>query len=197
MDALLRTIESELPRGALKDKLSKRIIAAERHLERLNNLVEELLDVARLRTGRMRLTLERFDLRALVLEVANRHRDSMDLAKRELAVEVPDSMVGSWDRLRLDQVLTDLVSNAIKYGAAGESASPRAPRTGRSWSRYRIRALASPSRRRKKSSSRSSAERHPRITAAWAWASTLPGRLDAHGGTIAVDSEPGRDPRSY
>ena len=81
--------------------------------------VEELLDVARLRTGRMRLQVEKFDLKQLLLEVASRHRESLELSKRELVLEAPESLVGRWDRLRIDQVLTNLVSNAVKYGGSG------------------------------------------------------------------------------
>jgi signal transduction histidine kinase len=116
MQSLARLVESELGDTGLAEKLLKRLRTSERHLRRLNDLVEELLDVARLRTGRMRLQLEQVDLRALIAEVVGRQRDALEIAKRQVAVTAPEQMMGKWDPLRLDQVLTNLLSNAVKYG---------------------------------------------------------------------------------
>jgi PAS domain S-box-containing protein len=118
MQSLARLVESELGDAAVAEKLLKRLRTSERHLRRLDDLVEELLDVARLRTGRMRLQLESVDLRGLIAEVVGRQRDALDLAKRAVVTKVAEQMTGQWDRLRLDQVLTNLLSNAIKYGDA-------------------------------------------------------------------------------
>jgi signal transduction histidine kinase len=79
---------------------------------RLQTLVDQLLDVSRIRSGRLTLEPERTDLVELAREVVARHADTGSA----LSVEAPEELVGLWDRSRLDQVVTNLVSNAIKYG---------------------------------------------------------------------------------
>jgi signal transduction histidine kinase len=84
-----------------------------RQTDRLGGLVGNLLDVSRLAAGKLDLTPEKFDLVELVRDVAERLRDQAS-APFELRLDGP--VVGTWDRLRVDQVITNLVSNALKYG---------------------------------------------------------------------------------
>jgi PAS domain S-box-containing protein len=88
-----------------------------RQIDRMAKLVEDLLDISRLQAGRLSLELEPFDLSQLVLET----RDRMAVLSQthELKVEVPEHLEGVWDRGRLDQVLTNLLSNAIRYSPEG------------------------------------------------------------------------------
>jgi signal transduction histidine kinase len=79
-------------------------------------LVEELLDVSRLASGRLRVEPTEFDLSDLVREVASRLKPFLDAAGCALSVEARAPAVGSWDRLRVEQVIANLVSNALKYG---------------------------------------------------------------------------------
>ena len=88
-----------------------------RQADRLARLTESLLDVSRVRGGRLELNLEPVDLSALVHEVAARFHEEARRAGCHLEVQIPDALQGQWDRLRLDQVLTNLISNALKYGA--------------------------------------------------------------------------------
>ncbi len=83
--------------------------------DRMARLVEELLDVSRLAAGRLTLERTRFDLAELVHEVANRMRDGFDRASMPLSVTA-ESITGEWDRGRIDQIITNLMSNALKYG---------------------------------------------------------------------------------
>ncbi|MBZ4332385.1 PAS domain S-box protein [Corallococcus interemptor] len=88
-----------------------------RQIDRMAKLVEDLLDISRLQAGRLSLELEPFDLSQLVLET----RDRMAVLSQthELKVEAPEHLEGTWDRGRLDQVLTNLLSNAIRYSPEG------------------------------------------------------------------------------
>ncbi|NNC16329.1 PAS domain S-box protein [Corallococcus exiguus] len=88
-----------------------------RQIDRMAKLVEDLLDISRLQAGRLSLELEPFDLSQLVLET----RDRMAVLSQthELMVELPERLEGTWDRGRLDQVLTNLLSNAIRYSPEG------------------------------------------------------------------------------
>jgi signal transduction histidine kinase len=89
----------------------------DREERRLARLIDELLDLARLRTGQFRLDLQPVDLCDIVREVASRL--TMEAGRRGSKLEVEmsgSSLVGQWDRSRLDQVVTNLVANAIKFG---------------------------------------------------------------------------------
>jgi signal transduction histidine kinase len=84
---------------------------------RLTLLINSLLDVSSITAGRLVLEREDVDLAQLVREVIEREEDALAEARCEVRLEAPAPAVGRWDRLRLDQVVTNLVSNAMKFGA--------------------------------------------------------------------------------
>jgi len=88
-----------------------------RQVERLGRLIQELLDVSRISAGKLELERESMDLRELAAEVLSRFESELDRSGSTLTLEPSEPIVGRWDRFRLEQVLTNLVSNAIKYGA--------------------------------------------------------------------------------
>jgi PAS domain S-box-containing protein len=102
-------------RDELDGKLARKVERAVRSGQRLSDLVETLLDVSRISSGRFSLHLERFDLADAIREVAARFEEQAAQACSELTVQVEPNLVGSWDRLRIEQVVTNLVSNALKY----------------------------------------------------------------------------------
>jgi signal transduction histidine kinase len=103
---------------SLGEKGMDRIVRAEKQVHRLAALVDQLLDFSRLSLGRMTIEPSEVDLAALVEEVAGRFRD-MGLARTGKPVDFRGvhRLIGRWDRDRLDQVITNLLSNALKYGA--------------------------------------------------------------------------------
>ena len=103
--------------GPLSPALQTRLRNIDRTAGRLNALVGELLDVTRIHAGRLRLEREEVDLGCLVRDVADRFRQNAPPTAGALLVEAPEPVVGRWDRTRLEQVVTHLLSNAIKYGA--------------------------------------------------------------------------------
>jgi signal transduction histidine kinase len=85
---------------------------------RLRDLVSDLLDAQRLQQARAVMELRPADLRAVVEEVRQRYEEH----ETELSVRVPDRpVVVEIDRPRLEQVIENLVDNALKYGAAGDA----------------------------------------------------------------------------
>lgn len=88
-----------------------------RQVERLSKLVDNLLDVSRVAAGRLQLEMEELDLASVVREVLERFATQAHQVQSRLNVEVPESLRGFWDRLRLEQVVTNLLGNALKYGA--------------------------------------------------------------------------------
>ena len=87
-----------------------------RTLQRLLKMADELLDVSRIRAGRLRLELEPVELCSLVREVSLRTAAERHAAPDHLVIEATGTIVGSWDPLRLELLVTNLVSNACKYG---------------------------------------------------------------------------------
>ncbi len=98
----------------LPPRVSIRLNKAVTQAERLAGLIDSLLDVSRIQSGRLQLEVSEVDIVQEVREVMERFRDQP--GARALKLVAPGPVVGQWDRLRLDQVVTNLVSNAVKYG---------------------------------------------------------------------------------
>jgi PAS domain S-box-containing protein len=111
----LGTIRSQVAPGG--NGLGAKIDRAMRVGNRLAQLVETLLDVSRLATGKLTLNVERFDILDAAREIVERLRESAASAGCDLALQVGNPIEGRWDRLRIEQVLTNLISNAIKYAS--------------------------------------------------------------------------------
>ncbi len=103
--------------GTMDEKLASKVRRATRSSERLAELIETLMDVSRIATGRFELNPQRFDLAEAVSEVVERLCDAASKASCELSAKTEGPMPGTWDRLRIEQVLTNLLSNAMKYAA--------------------------------------------------------------------------------
>jgi len=92
--------------------------AVRRQVSRLERMVGDLLDTASVEAGNVCLHVASTDLRALVLEVAEHYRRTT--TKHVIDVDVPDSEVRlECDAMRIEQVVSNLVSNAIKYSPDG------------------------------------------------------------------------------
>jgi signal transduction histidine kinase len=89
----------------------------ERQLNRLIRLVEDMLDVSRISTGRITYSAEEFDLCELAKDVTSRYASQFEAAGVTVRVEAPGPVIGKWDRYRLEQVIVNLLTNALKYGA--------------------------------------------------------------------------------
>jgi predicted ATPase/signal transduction histidine kinase len=88
-----------------------------RQSRRLGTLVRELLSVAELQAGRLRVERSTVDLSRVVREIVEELGPELARARCGLTVEAPAPVEGLWDRTRLDQVVSNLLSNAMKYGA--------------------------------------------------------------------------------
>lgn len=85
-------------------------------LERLTRLINELLDVTRIASGKMKLHSEKMDLDRLVSDIcANFESEAMQKCS-PITQDIQDKITGVWDSHRIEQVIMNLVSNAIKYG---------------------------------------------------------------------------------
>jgi PAS domain S-box-containing protein len=94
-----------------------RVEATRRPALRLQQLVNTLLDVSRIRAGRLAFEYERVDFAALLTEVVARSEADAASAGCTLHLQAEHPVIGRWDRLWLEQVVTNLLANALKYGA--------------------------------------------------------------------------------
>ncbi len=107
-------------RGQLaSDRLQRSLQRIDDACNRLGELIEDLLDVSRLRTGHLHLRPAPLDLAGLVREVADRHRPLLG-PRQMLTLDLPAlPCLVMADRHRLEQVLANLIENAAKYSPDG------------------------------------------------------------------------------
>ncbi|MDB5821338.1 MAG: sensor histidine kinase [Herminiimonas sp.] len=92
----------------------------DRQMAALSRLVEDLLETARVETGKVSLHLETVDLKDVFGAAAESVRPQADLRQQELSVIcIPGDVVVMADRQRLEQVFINLITNAVKYTPAG------------------------------------------------------------------------------
>jgi PAS domain S-box-containing protein len=93
---------------------------AERQVQQLTRLVDDLLDVARIRRGKINLQMESLDMAAVVVRAVEISRPLIDARKHTLAVSLPEQTVRvAADPTRLAQVVSNLLNNAAKYTEVG------------------------------------------------------------------------------
>ena len=83
--------------------------------DRLLRLIEDMLDVSRIDTGRLRLERAPTDLSVLAGEVLDRFGPQLDAAGCRVVRRLAPGVTGNWDAYRVDQVITNLVTNSLKY----------------------------------------------------------------------------------
>jgi signal transduction histidine kinase len=95
----------------------KRIAAVARQARRLSGLIDSMLDVSKLTGGHLSLELAEVDVTALVREIVHRFAPDAAAAACPLTLRLDQPIVGVLDATRLDQIVTNLIANALKYGA--------------------------------------------------------------------------------
>jgi PAS domain S-box-containing protein len=116
LTALKLRLQSVLHARDLSEKTERRLDSAVRQTERLERLIDNLLDVSRITTGHLELEPEYFDLAEMTQDVADRFREQAAFGGIRVALTTSEPVVGHWDRLRLEQVATNLLTNALKFG---------------------------------------------------------------------------------
>ncbi|MBN8231816.1 response regulator [Corallococcus macrosporus] len=187
----LERLERSLGEDALGRARSP-LESAGRQVQRLHALMETLLDVSQLTTGRLALDLNDVDLTAVVGNAVARLREEVARMGVTVTLEAGMPLVGRYDKLRIDQVVTHLLTNAAKYGQGRPIAVRVAAEDGTARLSVRDEGIGI------------SEEDRARIFERFERA--VPGRnygglglglwiarqvVEAHGGRITVDSKPG------
>lgn len=115
LTALKLRLQSGLRDPTLDEKRRSGQQRALRQAERLERLIVSLLDVSRITTGNLEIEPERVDLVELVRDTVERFADQLSQHSTRVELEADASLVGEWDRLRIEQVVTNLLSNAVRY----------------------------------------------------------------------------------
>ncbi len=101
------------------DKMHAMVDRDERQIKSLIRLIEDMLDVSRIRTGKLSIRPTRFDLSVLVRNVLQNFMPQIDAAECTVSLDAEQPVVGNWDEFRIEQVISNLLTNALRYGAKG------------------------------------------------------------------------------
>ncbi|NTX12393.1 HAMP domain-containing histidine kinase [Myxococcus sp. CA051A] len=114
VDGLVRSAQL----GALgPEDVPRRLARVQDQCGRLDRLIATLLDVSLLSTQRPVLDLEEVDLGQLVRHTVERMEEDVRRAGCDLCLRAPPGIVGAWDRTRVEQVFTNLLTNALRHAA--------------------------------------------------------------------------------
>lgn len=111
----LRALEHD--RELDRDRLHHALTVVNQQSDKLRRLVAQLLDISRIQSGRLQLELRTVDLSQLIREIVTGMEHQTQ--HHTLRVNIPEQQEISVDPLRLEQVLTNLLDNAIKYSPQG------------------------------------------------------------------------------
>ena len=96
------------------DRVEKYLRSTNKQIDNLTRLVEDMLDISRINLGKLSLLKEKVNLSQLVYEVVDRFFP--EEMRNQLSLHIQENILIEADRFRIEQVLTNLISNAIKYG---------------------------------------------------------------------------------
>ena len=114
---LKRALQKEAnPTPEFTAKILKELNVSERQYQRLSELTENLLDISRISSGRLGMSFSWMNLSELVSSVVAKMKIQIEQAKCSLRVEIQPDVWGNWDVFRLEQVVVNLLTNALKYG---------------------------------------------------------------------------------
>ncbi len=113
-----RNLERGDPHAFSPDKMKRMVESSDKQIDRLSRLIDEMLDINRISAGKLSMQIELFDFSTVFLEVVERMAPQFEAAGSELVVDCDSEVMVQWDRFRIEQVLSLLLHNALKYGAA-------------------------------------------------------------------------------
>ncbi|WP_236237647.1 MULTISPECIES: hybrid sensor histidine kinase/response regulator [Pseudomonas] len=98
------------------DKLQAMVERDERQINSLIRLIEDMLDVSRIRTGKLSLRPKLFDLGQLARGLVENFTAQATALETFIELQSCEALQGEWDEFRIEQVLANLLSNALRYG---------------------------------------------------------------------------------
>ncbi|RMO94550.1 Sensor histidine kinase/response regulator [Pseudomonas syringae pv. philadelphi] len=99
------------------EKLRAMVDRDERQIQSLIRLIEDMLDVSRIRTGKLSIRPSPFDLSELVSQLLESFAAQIAAANSSITLFADEPVIGVWDEFRIEQVVANLLTNALRYGA--------------------------------------------------------------------------------
>lgn len=99
------------------ERLMKIVESSDRQINRLTNLIDDLLDVSRITSGKLSLSRETVDLSEMVTEVCSQYGHQLNHVNSSILIEKNEKISGAFDKVRIEQVFINLLTNAGKYAA--------------------------------------------------------------------------------
>lgn len=126
LKALAQLVRSRMRRSQAQgteldmESLDRNLAAIERQVDRMNGLVNDLLSVSRAEKGSLSMERVPYDLAGVVREVVQRYIDAtLEEGRHTFTIEAPASVPAHGDQSRIEQLLMNLVGNAVKYSPTG------------------------------------------------------------------------------
>lgn len=99
-----------------EERLRAMVERDERQINSLIRLIEDMLDVSRIRTGKLSIRPKAFDLAQLVRGLVENFTAQATALETHIELERCEAIPGEWDEFRIEQVVANLLSNALRYG---------------------------------------------------------------------------------
>jgi len=99
------------------DAIAKALDISESQILRLSRLVDDLLDVARIKAGRLTFTFDQMNLSQTLRDIVGRFAEQLRKVGNTVTTEIADDVVGSFDRTRMEQLIDNLLTNAMKHAS--------------------------------------------------------------------------------
>lgn len=116
LQIIRRLLSPKEPAAIPVDRVQNFINAGVDQIERLTRLIEELLSVTRIEAGRLVMDFQPCDLTELVRSNVERFAADFRIAECPVIARLEEPITGNWDRFKLEQVVINLFTNAIKFG---------------------------------------------------------------------------------
>jgi signal transduction histidine kinase len=185
----LQLLPRRLAEAGLLREQPRWVETAQRQVLRLERLVNDLLDVTRIAAGRLELRTEQVDLSALVVAAAERFSPDVGQGPR---LEITPGVRGRWDPDRLDQVVANLLSNAIRHAPGAPVSLALCAVDGHAILTVRDGGPGIPPDRLDRIFERFERGRDPRTAGGLGLGLYITRQIvESHGGTIRAESAPG------
>lgn len=118
LETQMRTVQLDRGDAALFDteRLNKMVARDGRQIRSMIRLIDDMLDVSRMRSGRLSIRPEPTDLSELLSRVVNDLSTQIAAAGTTITLNAPQAINGTWDAFRIEQIVVNLLTNALRYG---------------------------------------------------------------------------------
>ena len=99
------------------DQLRRMVARDGRQIKSMIRLIHDMVDVSRIRSGKLSIRAAEMDLSVLLHQVVSDLGPQADVAGSRITLQASGSLCGNWDDFRVEQIIINLLTNALRYGA--------------------------------------------------------------------------------